>query len=198
MRLIVHLHFLATRKNLVPPMLFIPLGQGSGHVHLLDNVPPPDARVVSAERNLPLLRSIRDNTLLRPPEVVVKQILEPHPRDKQEVPPVLPPLHHIIHSPVRTNLAIILPSGIKVLVKLPQKIHQLEMRRRLIRIVVLHQTQRHSKHRKKLPPSRVINLSNILSQLVASQKRSNGHSLLSLLINHHRHPSPTIRVTTTT
>src|SRR5580692_9378263 len=198
MRLIVHLHFLPARKNLVPSMLFVPLGQGRGHMHLFDDVAPAHPSVISAERNLPFLRSVRDNALLRPPEVIVKQILEPHPRNKQEVPPVLPPLHHIIDSPVRTNLPIVLPRSVKVLIKLPQQIHQLEMRRRLIRIVVLHQTKRHPKHRKKLPPSRVINLSNILSQLVASQKRSNGHSLLSLLINHHRHPSPTIRVTTTT
>src|SRR5437879_4795461 len=104
MRLIIHLHFLAARKNLVPPMLFIPLGQRSSHVHLLDDVPPSHARVVSAERNLPLLRRIRDNALLGSAEVVVKQILKPHSRNKQEVPPILPPLHHIIDSPVRTNL----------------------------------------------------------------------------------------------
>src|SRR5229473_8161743 len=101
MRLVVHLDFLAARKNLVPPMLLIPLGQGSGHVHLLNNVPPPHPSVVSAERYLPLLRRIRDNALLRPPEVVIKQVLKPHPRNKQEVPPILPPLHHILNRPVR-------------------------------------------------------------------------------------------------
>src|SRR5258708_19509016 len=99
MRLIVHLHFLATRKNLVPPMLLIPLGQGSGHVHLLDDVPPSHARVVSAERNLALLRRIRDNALLRPPEVIVKQILKPHPPNNQQVPPILPPLHPTLDPP---------------------------------------------------------------------------------------------------
>src|SRR5208283_3722663 len=112
MRLVVHLHFLPARKNLVPPVLFIPFGQGSRHVHLLNDVPPPHPGVVSAERNLPLLRRIRDNALLRPPEIIVKQILKPHPRNKQKVPPVLPTLHHIVHSPVRTNLPIVLSGSV--------------------------------------------------------------------------------------
>src|SRR5882757_3865075 len=99
-------------------MLFIPLGERGRHVHLLDDVPPSHARVVSAERDLAFLRRVRNNALLRPPEVVVEQILEPHPRDKQEVPPVLPPLHYILNAAVRTNLAIIFSRRIEVLVEL--------------------------------------------------------------------------------
>src|SRR5580700_11025295 len=97
MSLVFHLHFLAARKNLVTPVLFIPLGERGRHVHLLNDVPPPHSRVVRAERNLTFLRSVRNNALLRPPEVVVEQILEPHSRDEQEVPAVVsPPLHHIL------------------------------------------------------------------------------------------------------
>src|SRR5580700_5885871 len=197
MGLIVHLHFLSTRENLVPPVLLVPLGKRGRHVHLLNDVPPAHARVVRAERNLAFLRGIRNNALLGPPEVVVEQILKPHPCDEQEVPPVLPTLHHILNAPVRTDLPVILSRSIKVLVKLPQQIHQLEMRRRLKRIVILHQTQRHSHYRQKFPARRIIHLRNILSQLIPRQERSHRHCFLSFLINHYRHASPAIRVTTT-
>src|SRR2546423_11407407 len=84
MRLIFHLYFLAAGKDLMPPMLLVPLSQRGRHVHLLDDVPPSHARVVSAERNLALLRRVRNNALLRPPEVVIEQILEPHSLDEQK------------------------------------------------------------------------------------------------------------------
>jgi hypothetical protein len=40
----------------VPPALLVPLGQRRRHVHLLDDVPPPHARVVRAEADLAFLR----------------------------------------------------------------------------------------------------------------------------------------------
>ena len=166
-------------------------------MHLLDNVPPSHTRVVSAERNLPFLGSVRNNALLRPPEVIVEQILEPHPRNKQEVPPILPPLHNVVNSPVRPHLPIILPGSIEVLIEFSQQIHQLEMRGRLERIVILHQTKSHPHHSKKLSPRSIIDLGNILSQLIPMQESSDGNRLLSLLINHNRHPRPTIRMTAT-
>src|SRR5713226_10041649 len=108
MLLIFHADFLATRKDLVPSVLFIPLSKRGRHVHLLNDVAPAHARVVSAEADLAFLRSVRNDALLGAPEVIVKQILEPHPRDEQEVPPVLTPLHNVVNRPIRTNLAIIL------------------------------------------------------------------------------------------
>ena len=63
-------------------MLFVPFAERGRHVHLLDDVPPADARVVSAEADLAFLRRIRDNALFRPAEIVVEQILEPHPSDE--------------------------------------------------------------------------------------------------------------------
>src|SRR3712207_7025004 len=45
-------------------MLFVPLGQRCRHVHLLDDVAPPDAGVVCAEGDFTLLRGIRDDAHL--------------------------------------------------------------------------------------------------------------------------------------
>src|SRR5271166_1351348 len=47
---------LALGVNLVLAVGLVPLGDRGVLVHVLDDVPPPDARVVSAERNLALLR----------------------------------------------------------------------------------------------------------------------------------------------
>ncbi len=53
----------------------------------------------------------------------------------------------VVHGAVWTNLAVVLAGGAEVLVELLQHVHQLEVRRRLERIVVLHQAQRHADDR---------------------------------------------------
>src|SRR5271166_5724449 len=58
------LHALAAGENLMPAMLLVPLGQRGRHVHFLDDVPPTHPGVVSAKRNLSLLRGIRNDALL--------------------------------------------------------------------------------------------------------------------------------------
>src|SRR5580698_8840428 len=117
---VFHLYLLAAREDLMTPMLFVPLRQRGSHMHLLNNVPPAYARVVSAETDLAFLCGVRNNALFRPPEVVVEKILEPHACDKQEIPSILSPLHHIVNRAIRTNLAIILACSIEVLIELPQ------------------------------------------------------------------------------
>src|SRR2546427_7438694 len=165
----VHLHILPTGKDFVPPVLLVPLGERCGHVHLLDDVPPSHAGVVGAERNLAFLCGIRNDALLRPPEIVVEQILEPHAGDEQEVPSVLAPFHNVINRPLRSNLAVVTPSHVVVLIELTEQVRQLEMRRRFERIVVLHQKQSHSEPGQKLSPSRTVHLSSILRQLLTAQ-----------------------------
>ena len=68
------------------------------------------------------------------------------------------------------------------------------MRRRLERIVVLHQAQRHAKRSPELRASRIVDLGNILRQLIALQERRNRHRFLRFLVDHHRHPRPAIRM----
>jgi hypothetical protein len=71
-------HALITCEDFMPAMLFVPLGERSRHVHLLDNVPPTHTSVVSAERNLTLLCCVRDDALLRAPEIVAFLLMPKH------------------------------------------------------------------------------------------------------------------------
>ena len=75
-------HLLAAGEDLVTAVLFVPLGEGGGHVHLLDDVAPANAGVVGAEGNFAFLGSVRDDALLGAPEVIVVKILEPHTGDE--------------------------------------------------------------------------------------------------------------------
>src|SRR5579864_4483526 len=99
---------LAAGENLVLAVLVVPLGQRGGHMHLLDDVAPANPGVVRAEGDLAFLSGIRDDALLRAPEIVVEQVLEPHSRNKQEVPPVLPAFLDIVASAVFAHLAVAL------------------------------------------------------------------------------------------
>src|SRR5262245_34240726 len=69
---------LASRIDLVAAVLLIPLGQGSCHVHFLDDVAPSDPGVVGAERDLAFLSRVRDYALFGAAEIVVEQVLKPH------------------------------------------------------------------------------------------------------------------------
>src|SRR5580692_8627877 len=93
------LHALPAGENLMPAVLFVPLAQRGGHMHLLDDVPPTHPGVVSAKRNLTLLRRVGDDALLGPAEIVVEQILEPHARHEQQVPPILTAPEYVVHGP---------------------------------------------------------------------------------------------------
>src|SRR5215467_6289715 len=88
----------AAGEDFVATFLVIPLGQRSGHMHLLDDIAPADSRVVSAERNLAFLRRIRNDALLCAAEIVIEQILEPHSRDEQEVPSISAALFNVLQS----------------------------------------------------------------------------------------------------
>src|SRR5215813_6937585 len=91
-------HILAARENLVAAMFFIPPGQCRRHMHLLDDLAPADARVVRAERDLAFLSAVRDDAHLGAPKVVIEQVLKPHSRDKQEVPPVFATIEDVLEA----------------------------------------------------------------------------------------------------
>src|ERR1700756_1164100 len=118
---------LAAGKNLMPPMLLIPLCQSGGHVHLLDDVPPAHPGVVSAKGNLSLLRSVGDNALLGPAEIVFEQILEPLARHEQQVPAVAPAAEDVSHRPLARDVAIIAPGCAQSLIEFSQHIERTEM-----------------------------------------------------------------------
>src|SRR5262249_34860901 len=77
---------LPLRVHRVTTALPVPLGDRRGRVHLLHDVPPADPRIVRAEADLTLLRAVRDDAHLGPPEIVVEEVLEPHPGHEQETP----------------------------------------------------------------------------------------------------------------
>ncbi len=134
-----HANLLAARKDLVPAVLLVPLGQSRGHVHFLNNVAPAHARVVSAEADLAFLRGVGNDALLGAPEVVIEQILEPHAGDEQEVPAVGAALLDVIHGAVALHAAVVFAGGVEGLVHFLHHVGDLEVRRRLEGIVVPHQ-----------------------------------------------------------
>ena len=69
-------------------MVAIPLGHGRIAPQPLDNLPPPDAGVVRAEGDLADGGRVGDEAHLRALEVVVPDVLEPHPRDEEDQPVV--------------------------------------------------------------------------------------------------------------
>src|SRR5205085_4176959 len=103
-----HAALLAAGKDLVASMLLVPLGEGGGHVHLLDDVAPAHARVVRAEADLAFLRRVRDDALLGAAEIVVPQVLEPHAGDEQEVPAVLAALLDVFDGALAGNGTVLL------------------------------------------------------------------------------------------
>src|SRR5438874_364733 len=115
----------------MPAVLFVPLGQRCRHVHLLDDVPPTHAGVVSAERDLTLLRGIWDDALLSTAEVVVEQILKPHSSNEQEVPAIAAALFDVVASTIPGHLAITSGGGLlahaETLVELRNQIGQLKV-----------------------------------------------------------------------
>src|SRR5580658_2336229 len=137
------LHALPAGENLMPAMLFVPLAQRGGHMHLLDDVPPTHPGVVSAKRNLTFLRGVGDDALLGPPEIVVEQVLEPHARHEQQVPAVAPATENVVHGPLARYVAVVASRSPQPLVELPQHIDGPEMLRRMKRMVIPHQRQRH-------------------------------------------------------
>src|SRR5688572_18629219 len=99
---------LAACEYFVTAVLFIPLCDGRILVHVLDDVTPADAGVVCTETYLAFLRTVRDDAHLRAAEIVVEEILEPHARDKEEVPRILATLLDVLDRTIRTDLSIIL------------------------------------------------------------------------------------------
>src|SRR5579883_609121 len=191
---IAHADLLAASKDLMTAVLLIPLGEGSSHVHLLNDVAPADARVVGAEADFTLLRGIRDDALLGAAEVIVEEVLEPHARDEEEVPAVSAALFDIGHRTVTGDLAIIAAGGAKAFVELLQQVEDTEVRRRFPRVVVAQKRERDANNRQELTAGRIVDLGHVLRQSVGVQEGGDRHSLLGFLVNHQRHTDAAVRV----
>src|SRR6185436_20347721 len=75
--------------------------------------------------------------------VVVEKILEPHSRDKQEVPAIRTTLLDVVLTTIAADLAVVLASQTKRLIKLLEELVKRELRWRLVRVVVLQKREPH-------------------------------------------------------
>ena len=194
---IVHAHLLTACEDLVAPMLFVPLGQRRGHVHLLDDVAPANARVVSAEADLAFLRGVGNDALLGAAEIVVEQILEPHAGDEQEVPAIGAALLDVVHGAVALDAAVVLAGGVEGLVHLLHHVGDLEVGRRHEWIVVAQQREAEAEDREKLAARGVVYLGQNFRNLAHVQEGRNRRSFLGFLVDHHGHADAAVRVAST-
>src|ERR1051325_1141500 len=81
-------YVLTSGKNLMSAMFPVPFRQGGGHVDFLDDLSPTHACVVCAKRDLAFLCSIRNDAHLCASKIIVEKILEPHPCDEKQTPPI--------------------------------------------------------------------------------------------------------------
>src|SRR6266403_3311827 len=99
----IEIHGPALRVDIVLAVLLVPLRDGRVLIHVLDDFPPADARVVRAEGNFALLRRVRNDAHFGAAEIVIEQVLEPHSGDHQEIPWVrLTPVYGVLVSALRT------------------------------------------------------------------------------------------------
>ncbi len=109
----------------------VPLGDGGVGLHLLEDVPPAGAGVVGAEADLAELGAVGDDAHLGAAEIVVEQILEPHPRHEEDAPLVL------------FGVALARVCGAALAKELPEQRAQVEAGRGLLGVVVAEEARRH-------------------------------------------------------
>src|SRR5258706_15353910 len=98
-------------------VLVIPLCERRGHMHLLDDIATAHAGVIGTEGYFAFLRRVRNNALLGATEIIVEQILKPHPRYEQEVPTIRAPFLDIFNRSIPAHLAVVFARGAERLVE---------------------------------------------------------------------------------
>ena len=92
------------------------------------------------------------------------------------------------------DLAVVLAGGAERLVELLHQVDDAEVRRRLERVVVAHQRQRHADDRERLAARPVVDLGHVPGQLVGVEERGDRHRFLRFLVDHDRHADAAVRV----
>ena len=95
---------------------------------------------------------------------------------------------------VALHAAVILARRAKRLVHLLHHVADLEVRRRLHRIVVAHQSEADANHRQELSASRIVDLGHVARQTVSVEEGGDGNSFLGFLVDHQRHADAAVRV----
>src|SRR6266436_626946 len=180
----------------MPPMFFVPLSNGGVLVHVLDYVAPANTRVVSTEANFAFLCSAGNNAHLSAAKVVVKQILKPHARDKQEVPTIGAAFFDVLRTAIAANLSVIFSSQPERLVELLEEFIKVELRRGHLRLVMFEKRKTHHDIRSPLPSSGVRYLPHILDETGNVEECRYRAHLLRFLVNHNCRADATVRVAT--
>src|SRR5437588_12394097 len=76
----------AGRVNGVALVLFVPFFEVGSLVHVLDDLTPTNAGVISAEGNLAFLSAVGNHAHLGAAEVVIEKVLEPHAFNTKHAP----------------------------------------------------------------------------------------------------------------
>ena len=82
----------------------------------------------------------------------------------------------------------------EALVELLHHVGQLEVGRRLERIVIAQQGERNTHRRQELAASRIVDPGQILRQALRVQERRNGGEFFGFLVDHHRHADSAVRM----
>src|SRR6185437_11440891 len=175
-------------------MVFIPLGNRGVLVHVLDDVPPANASVVSTETDLAFLSAVGDDAHLRAAEIVIEQILEPHAGDEQEIPTIRTTLLDIVLTAATVNLAVVLTCQTEGLVELLKEFVQVELRWRVERAVMLQKSQSHHDIRRPLAARRVSDLAHVLHEPRYIEKSRDRAHLFGFFVNHYCCANTAVRV----
>src|SRR5687767_11219138 len=72
----------------VPFVFLVPVGEVCGLVHVLNDLPPAYAGVVSTEGDFAFLSAVRNHAHFSAAEIVVEEVLKPHAFDAEHTPDV--------------------------------------------------------------------------------------------------------------
>ena len=111
----------------MPAMLFIPFPHSGVLVHMLDDIAPADAGIVSTEADLAFLSPIRDDAHLGATKIVIEQILEPHSCDEKEVPAIRAPLGDVFLAAVAIDAPVILAGQAEGLIEFLEELPHIEL-----------------------------------------------------------------------
>src|ERR1700687_1888714 len=185
----VEIDLLALGVDLVFAVRLIPLGDGRVLVHVLDDFAPAHAGVVRAEGDFTLLRGVGNDAHLGAAEVVVKEILEPHTGDEEEVPRILTALNGGVKLTIRRSAAGFLfgilgerPS----LVELLEKIVEGQTLGPLEGLVILEERQSHHEIGEGLTSRRIGDGGNVADELLGVKEARNRRPFLGFFVDHDR------------
>src|SRR5262249_40892417 len=176
----------------------VPFRNARRLVHILDDLSPADSGVVRAERDLTELGRVRNNAHFSATEVVVEEVLEPHSRNKQEVPWIVAALLDVHHRSVAGNLSVTFSRQTEGLIELLHDVHQSQAWRSAERVVILEQRESHHRVGEPLASAGIGDFLHVVDKTWNIQELRYGRKLFRLLIDHHRGSDSAIRVTTAT